>query len=71
MKKTSQLLTCATLLLLSACSSAPKGQITMCPPPPRLPELSPLPAAAEIDFSEKMQKFLSGLLPQPIPSEPR
>ena len=71
MRKTLLLSTCVTLLLLSACVSAPQGQVTTCPPPPKLPALSPLPDAARTGFSEKMQALLSGLLPTPIQFEPR
>jgi len=64
-----QISTAVMLLSLTACTTAPTGQPTTCPPPTRLPALDPLPAAAQTSFSDRMQRWLSGSLATPTWSE--
>ena len=71
----SLVLSSATLLLLTACATAPTAPPTVvqCPVPPPL-ELNLPDGALEHDFIETMRQFLQGNLPlQPsysLPSEP-
>ncbi len=67
MKKPASLLTIA--LLLTGCATAPSVQVLQqCP---TLPELPPLPEAAQgPSFTERMQSLLSGSAETPISLSP-
>ena len=60
-KSTALMLT--LLLLLQACTTAPRVLVqTVCPP---IPPLEQRPAALEPSFTETMRSFLVGKVPEP------
>lgn len=63
----------STLLLLTACASAPTVQPKVLQVCPRLPalELNLPPDALEHSFTDRMGSFLQGKLPEPINYELR